>query len=567
MIGQQILTYRIESVLGENNTSTVYLAVHQQSGQKAAIRVFNSYVVNQTNLIEHFRKEAATLVSLQHPNLATLYGYAEEPGKLYLISEFIEGTGLAKYMKDASGLPAKDKMTDWFRQLLGAFAQMHQMGVVHGNILPKNILITTDQQIKITGVGIAGLLRDSAQQLAKIGIKVSAISHASPEQVMSKPIDARSDVYSLGVLLFEMLAGYSPYNLETQSEFEIQNRIVNDPLPRMVNFQAGISQRLQAVVDQATAKNPEERYQTGEEFLMAFEASHQQVQEEEADREDQMIAQLMQEVAIKSIPRASDRDNSVIEIARRKSRYRMNAIIASLSVLLIAAFFTVRSDIGKRYIRKGSRIVVNVVSDVSPFRKTSNPIRQTPDVQMPPPIRSETNDSTEQLPPASPVEREKPLKQPAEKTRPQKNDTDQASMIALSNQPETVVEPSAPKVYSKTDIRVRLEQYFEAMRSKNMQALQAFYRMPLSQYYEEANVSSRRLRELVQESWENIPEETHDILWETFNYERDDAGNYVVDFYMNYNFRQADSSLLETQKMYVVMKMNKELKIFYLIAG
>jgi serine/threonine protein kinase len=272
MIGERVLNYKIEALLGEGGVGSVYLATHNQLGRKVAIKVLNPNLVNNAEVRERFRNEAATLSSLQHINIVTLYDYLEDERGLFLIMEYVPGNVLDNYIRQVSGPIPEQKTIYFFNQILDGLSYAHQRGIVHRDIKPSNIIITSDADAKILDFGIAKILKEGKAGMTKTGARLGTVLFMSPEQVKGQGVDLRTDIYSLGITLFEMLTGRCPYD-ENSVEFEIYNKIVLEPLPRAKSFYPAVSDKMQAIIDKATAKNPAERFQSCEEFKNALNGS------------------------------------------------------------------------------------------------------------------------------------------------------------------------------------------------------------------------------------------------------------------------------------------------------
>lgn len=270
MIGERILNYKIESVLGEGGLGRVYLASHTQLGRKVAIKALHPNLVADQSIRERFRREATTLSSLQQINIITLYDYFENEEGLFLIMEYAEGRSLDDYIKHTSGPIPETKALFFFNQILDGMAYAHQRNVIHRDIKPSNIMITREADVKILDFGIAKILKSNVGGLTKTGTQPGTVLYMSPEQVRGEEIDQRSDIYSLGITLFEMLTGQCPYDPNADSDFKIFEKILNEPLPLAQSFYPAVSDKMQAIIDKATAKNPAERFQNCEEFKMAL---------------------------------------------------------------------------------------------------------------------------------------------------------------------------------------------------------------------------------------------------------------------------------------------------------
>lgn len=272
MIGQQILNYQIINKIGEGGMGSVYLAKHTQLDRKAAIKALHPNLVNNPHIRERFKNEASTMAHLKHPNIVSLYDYMESPQGLFLIIEFVEGYPLDEFIQKVSGPISEDKVAFLFGKILDGFAYAHSQGVIHRDIKPSNIMISPDgQDVKILDFGIAKLLGNNSKSLTKTGSRMGTVLYMSPEQVKGQELDQRSDIYSLGVTLFQMLTGKCPYNEANMTEYEVYEQIVNYTLPRVKTFYPSVSGRMQAIIDKATAKDPAERFSSCLEFKRALE--------------------------------------------------------------------------------------------------------------------------------------------------------------------------------------------------------------------------------------------------------------------------------------------------------
>lgn len=273
MNGEQILNYRLLSKIGEGGMGSVYVAQHTQIERKAAIKALHPNLVNNPQIRERFKNEAATMARLKHPNIVSLYDYLESPQGLFLIIEFVEGLPLDHYIQKISGPISEEQALLLFGKILDGFAYAHEQGVVHRDIKPSNLMISPDgTDVKILDFGIAKILGNDSKSLTKTGSRMGTVLYMSPEQVKGQPLDQRSDIYSLGVTLFQMLTGRCPYNEEAMTEYEVYDQIVNHSLPRAQSFYPRVSPRMQAIIDRATAKNPAERFSSCLEFKRAIGA-------------------------------------------------------------------------------------------------------------------------------------------------------------------------------------------------------------------------------------------------------------------------------------------------------
>lgn len=270
MIGKEILNYRIVSLLGRGGMGSVYLAEHKLiSKQKVAIKVINASMVNDftRNLL---KDEAEHLAGLHHHNIVAFHDYhIDRAGNIYLVMEYADGKSLDDYIKYINGLIVEERICPLFEPILDGVGYAHKKGILHRDIKPANIVITTEGAPKILDFGIAQIIKPNVDE-EKDNLIMGTPSYMSPEQVKGEHLDARSDIYSLGVLLHQMLTGNAPYDTTTLTEVEINKKVIEEPLPRIRTYYKYVSDGVQKVVDKATAKNPADRYQSCEEMKKAL---------------------------------------------------------------------------------------------------------------------------------------------------------------------------------------------------------------------------------------------------------------------------------------------------------
>jgi serine/threonine protein kinase len=265
MIGKQILNYRIERLIGEGGMGNVYLAVHTHIGRQVAIKALNPMLARNPEIRERFKNEASMLSQLHHPNIVQLYDYVEMDQGIYLVMEYAEGKPLDEYIEKVTGPIPEEKAIPLFTQIIDGVAYAHKKNVVHRDIKPSNIIVNTEGKVKILDFGIAKIIGDSNNKLTKTGTKLGTVLYMSPEQVKGLELDYRTDIYSLGITLYEMLTGRGPF--ETNStEYEVYKKIVEEPLPDPRSFYPGISDGMTAILIKATEKDVAARFQSCSEF-------------------------------------------------------------------------------------------------------------------------------------------------------------------------------------------------------------------------------------------------------------------------------------------------------------
>src|SRR4051812_37615146 len=195
--------YRITRKLGAGGMALVYLAEDQELGRRVAIKILNDRHAHDEQFVERFRREAKNAAALSHPNIVSIYDRGEAEGTYYIAMEYLEGRTLKELILTRGPSPIHVAI-DYARQILAAVGFAHRNGIVHRDIKPHNALVGPDGRVKVTDFGIA---RSGTSQMTEVGSIIGTAQYLSPEQARGAPVDARSDLYSVGIVLYEMLTG------------------------------------------------------------------------------------------------------------------------------------------------------------------------------------------------------------------------------------------------------------------------------------------------------------------------------------------------------------------------
>lgn len=271
MLGKTIGNYKVTKFIGDGGMGQVWLAEHTLLGRKVAIKSLHPQFARNAGIRARFKQEAATLAHLQHPNIVALHDYIEEGDDAFLVMEYVEGTPLDELITHQTGPIPTEQLRELFGQILDGFVYAHGKMVVHRDIKPSNFLVTKDGNVKILDFGIAKILTESNQKLTKTGANMGTVLYMSPEQVRGEALDLRSDIYSLGVTLFQMATGQCPYNADS-SEFLVYDQIVNKPLPPASQIYPGVTAEMETLISKATQKLAVDRFQDCTEFKRALMA-------------------------------------------------------------------------------------------------------------------------------------------------------------------------------------------------------------------------------------------------------------------------------------------------------
>ena len=260
--------YRLESKLGSGGMSTVYLALDEVLDRPVAVKLLHREISDQPDQLERFRREARAAARLSHPNLVSVIDAGEDEGRPYIVFEYIEGRTLKRRVQEEGGLPI-DEAVAYAIEIGRGLTAAHARKLVHRDVKPQNVLIDPDGRAKVTDFGIARSLEQEG--MTATGRVLGTTDYVSPEQAMGEDVDERSDVYSLGVVLYEMLVGDVPFRAETQVGVAMKH--VNQPLPDVQTRRPEVSASVAAVIDRATTKDPRDRYSTVAEMVRDLEAT------------------------------------------------------------------------------------------------------------------------------------------------------------------------------------------------------------------------------------------------------------------------------------------------------
>jgi beta-lactam-binding protein with PASTA domain/tRNA A-37 threonylcarbamoyl transferase component Bud32 len=250
--------YRILRKLGSGGMANVYLAEDEELGRRVAIKILNDRYANDELFIERFRREAKSAAALSHPNIVSIYDRGQAEGTYYIAMEVIEGRSLKELILTRGPLPLGQAIA-YTLEMLEALRFAHRHGIIHRDVKPHNILV--GERLKVTDFGIA---RAGASQMTEAGSIMGTAQYLSPEQARGAPVTASSDLYSVGIVLYEMLTGKVPFSGD--SAIEIAMKHLNELPKPPSKIRPEVPEELDYVVLRSLAKAPEDRYQSAEEF-------------------------------------------------------------------------------------------------------------------------------------------------------------------------------------------------------------------------------------------------------------------------------------------------------------
>lgn len=247
--------YEIIKSIGEGGMANVYLAYDTILDRNVAIKVLRGDLANDEKFVRRFQREALSASSLSHPNIVAMYDVGEDNGLYYIVMEYVEGKTLKQLLKKRGSLTLSEAI-DIMLQLTDGMAHAHDSYIVHRDLKPQNIMIQDDGQIKITDFGIAMALNST--QLTQTNSVMGSVHYLPPEQAAGKGATIKSDIYSMGIIFYELLTGELPF--KGDSAVEIALKQMKEPLPDVHKLNNDIPQSIENIILKATAKNPKNRY-------------------------------------------------------------------------------------------------------------------------------------------------------------------------------------------------------------------------------------------------------------------------------------------------------------------
>ena len=262
MIGELIAgRYELHELVGSGGMSNVFRAHDRLLERAVAIKVLHEQYSADEDYVERFRREARSVAQLAHPNIVTVIDRGEEDGRQYIVFEYVEGENL-KGLLSHGPLPVDEALRYGF-QIASALDFAHKRGLVHRDVKPQNVLLTEEGEPKVTDFGIARSV--DVQSVTQSGTVLGTSDYIAPEQARGEPVDRRTDIYSFGVMLYELLTGEVPYTGDNFVAVAMQH--VHDPVPSVLDQRRDVPVRLDLALQRAMAKDPADRFESMEELI------------------------------------------------------------------------------------------------------------------------------------------------------------------------------------------------------------------------------------------------------------------------------------------------------------
>ena len=265
MINKIIKDYCIKSELGQGVMATVYLSENQLLGNKIAFKLLNKEFIHHENIRKRFLAEARSMARMSHPNIIKVTDLIDDGSTVAFVMEYVEGETLKEYI-ERKGKLSDDEIKSIFSQMLDAVGYVHEQNLVHRDIKPSNFMVSPSGIVKLMDFGIAKNTDVNSAEYTQTGtgVQMGTPMYMSPEQITeTKSVTPRSDIYSLGVVLWQMVTGEKPYDMKTLSTFHLQNKIVTEKLPLTNTF-------FDSIIEKATQKEVKKRYLNSNAFKEAI---------------------------------------------------------------------------------------------------------------------------------------------------------------------------------------------------------------------------------------------------------------------------------------------------------
>jgi eukaryotic-like serine/threonine-protein kinase len=345
--------YEIEELVGHGGMSSVYKAHDALLERHVALKILHEQYTGDDDFVERFKREARSVAQLQHPNIVTVIDRGEEDGRQYIVFEYIEGENLKERVVREGRLDVSDALEITLEVARGlGFA--HEQGLIHRDVKPQNVLLNGDGRAKVTDFGIARTL--DVDGMTQTGTVLGTSNYIAPEQASGQRVDAHSDVYSLGAVLYELLAGDVPFPGE--SFVAVAMKHVHEPPPNLLDVRDDVPLRVAAAVDRALEKDPEQRFPTMDAFGAELEACLAELERGE-DGEATMVIPARRRVPGQPAKRQQ----------RKVSRWAMAiALLAALAIAaIVVGLLSVNNSGGDTSPTPASRVQLAGIDSYDPF--------------------------------------------------------------------------------------------------------------------------------------------------------------------------------------------------------
>ncbi len=457
MIGEKIHSYHINAHLGQGGMGNVYRATDTMLGREVALKMLHPQLTMQTQFLERFKKEARVLAQLLHPNIAVIYNFIEQQGNHFMVMEYVEGASLDELLKKYGTLPP-EFVVPVFIQALEGLQHAHRKHIFHRDIKPSNIMLTPDGTVKLMDFGIAKVAGE--QKMTQVNKIVGTVEFMAPELIQGKDASALSDIYAMGVTLYELISGKLPF--ESDTDFNLMQAILKKKPSPPDKLNASVPRPLADIVMKALDKNPDHRFTDARAFQQALANAFPSFREinlaalkpviagsvlaQTAGAITQPNKDLMTAVAMETRVETWANKNSFLEktkqhILRNRKWYLIAA--ALLFFLLITVGIVNRNK--DTELAQGDTLKTGSENTASANTPTKTDLEQPQVVNVPPPPE---RDDQKKIPDIK-SETAKPKENKVERKQPEQKTEDESVKAK-----ESLVETPAEKPVEKKDVYV-----------------------------------------------------------------------------------------------------------------
>src|SRR5436190_9769238 len=340
MPDQKVLAgrYELEEVLGHGGMAEVFLGTDRVLGRRIAVKVLSDRFARDSSFVARFRREAQSAAALNHPNVVSVFDTGSDDGTHFIVMEYVRGKTLSDVIReDAPLLP--ERAAEIAQGVAQALAFAHKGGIIHRDVKPGNIMLTPTGDVKVMDFGIARAT--ASESLTQTATVLGTATYFSPEQAQGEPVDARSDIYSLGIVLYEMLTGQPPFAGDSAVTIAYKH-VREDPVPPS-RLNPDVPPGLDAIVMRCLAKNPSNRYQTVEELLQDLE----RFRAGQPVRATPLMPPLSTEVVERATRPTTVLPTPTTEETDRRRKWIAAVILGFILVVIVVGLFLLASTLSK----------------------------------------------------------------------------------------------------------------------------------------------------------------------------------------------------------------------------
>ncbi len=331
MLGER---YRLENRIGEGGMATVYSGTDTVLRRRVAVKVLRPQYAADNDFVQRFYSEARHAAKLSHPNIVNTFDVGREDETYYIVMELVEGSTLSEMIEADTKIP-EPVAIDYAAQICNGLAYAHRQGLLHRDIKPANILVTKDDVVKISDFGIARAISNQTMALTQTGMVMGSVYYTSPEQAQGHELGESSDLYSLGIVLYQMLTGQVPYTGDTPVTVALKH--VSGPIPSPMTGKVPISPALTAIVTKLLQKDPSERFASAIELASALRAAREHPLRADSVVRSSNGSQTNTRTKVLRIPKPPPRDSRLPDAPAMTVPPRKGPLLAALAGIFIAA--------------------------------------------------------------------------------------------------------------------------------------------------------------------------------------------------------------------------------------